>query len=125
MTQQTSFPTLRTSMFSKRTDYLPMYPHDVDLPVVRTLRRMSTKLVSVQWMSGRTFPALEDCAIIWPRHPETLRVQGGVDLPVCTQFIYDDHLIEPISVLRLPIIDKMVVRNEESTKQHAARFCLG
>ena len=96
--------------------HLPMYPHDVDLPVARTLRRMSINIVSVQWMSGRTFPALEDCTIIWPRHPETLHVQGSVDLPVCTQFVYDDYLIEPISVFRLPKVDKMVVRNEAWNK---------
>jgi hypothetical protein len=96
--------------------HLPMYPHDLDLPIVRTLRRISIKIVSVQWMSGRTFPALEDCTIIWPHHPETLRLQGGVDLPVCTQFTYDDHLIEPISDFRLPKLDKMVVQNEAWNK---------
>ena len=96
--------------------HLPMYPLDVDLPIVRTLRRMSTKIVSVQWMSGRTFLALEECQIVWPHHPESLRLQGGVDLPVCTQFVYDDHLIEPISDFRLPKLDKMVVRNEAWNK---------
>ena len=92
--------------------HLPTYDHDVDLPIVRTLRRMSIKIVSVQWMSGRTFPSLEDCTIIWPHNPETLCLQGGVDLPVCRQFTYDDHLIEPMSEFRLPTLDKMVVRNE-------------
>jgi len=96
--------------------HLPMYSLDVDLPVVRTLKRMSTKIVSVQWMSGRTFPALEDCTIVWPHHPESLRLQGGVDLPVCTHFIYDHHLIEPISDFRLPNLDQMVVRNEARKK---------
>ena len=42
--------------------------------IVRTLKRMSMKIVSGQWMSGRTFPA-----------PEALRLEGGVDLPMCTQ----------------------------------------
>ena len=37
---------------------LPTYGHNVDLSIVRTLRRMSIKFVSVQWMSGRTFPSL-------------------------------------------------------------------
>ena len=96
--------------------HLPIYPHDLDLPIVRTIRRMSIKIVSVQWMSGRTFPALEDCTIIWPHHPETLRLHGGVNLPVCTQFTYDDHLIEPMSEFRLPKLDKMVVRNEAWNK---------
>ena len=96
--------------------HLPTYSHDVDLPIVRTLRRMNIKIVSVQWMAGRTFPALADCTIIWPHHPETLRPQGGVSLPVCTQFTYDDHLIEPMSEFRLLKSDKMVVRNEAWNK---------
>ena len=92
--------------------HLPTYPHDMDLPIVRTLKRLSIKVVSVQWMSGRAFPVLEDCTIVWPHHPETLRLYGGVDLPACTHFTYDDHLIEPMSDFRLPNLDKLVVRNE-------------
>jgi hypothetical protein len=96
--------------------HLPTYPHEMVLPIVRTLKRMNIKIISVQWMSGRTFPALEDCTIIWPHHPETLHLHGGVDLPVCTQFTYDDHLIQPMSEFRLPKLDKMVVRNEAWNK---------
>ena len=96
--------------------HLPTYAHDVDLPIVRTIKWMSIKIVSVQWMSGRTFPALKDCTIVWPHHPETLHLQGGVNLPVCTQFTYDDHLIEPMSEFRLPKLDKMVLRNEAWNK---------
>jgi len=92
--------------------HLPVYHHDVDLPVVRTLRRMSIKVVSVQWMSGRTFPSLEECTIIWPHRPETLCLRGGVSLPVCRQFTYDDHLIGPMSEFCAPKLDKLVVRNE-------------
>jgi len=92
--------------------HLPTYSHEVSLPIVHTLKRMSIKIVSVQWMSGRTFPVLEDCTIVWPHHPETLRLRVDVDLPVCTQFTYDDHLIEPLSEFRLPKLDKMALRNE-------------
>jgi hypothetical protein len=60
--------------------HLPTYHHEIGLPIVRTLRWMSIKIVSVQWMSGRTFPSLEDCTVIWPHHPESLRLRGGVDL---------------------------------------------
>ena len=96
--------------------HLPSYHHDVDLPIVRTIKRMNIKIVSVQWMSGRTFPTLEECVIIWPHHPEALRLRGGVDLPVCTQFTYDDHLIEPMSDFRVPKLDRMIVRNEAWNK---------
>ena len=96
--------------------HLPSYHHAVDLPIVRTLKRMQIKIVSVQWMSGRTFPLLEECTIIWPHHPEALRLQGGVDLPVCTKFTYDDHLIDPMSEFRVPNLDRMIVRNEAWNK---------
>ena len=96
--------------------HLPTYHHNVDLPIVRTLKRMGIKIISVQWMSGRTFPSLEYCTIIWPHHPEDLPLRGGVDLPVCTQFTYDNHLIEPMSGFRVPKLDKMVVRNEAWNK---------
>ena len=95
---------------------LAVYCHDRDLPLARTLKRMSIKIVPVQWMSGRTFPLLEDCTIVWPHHPETLHSHGGVDLPACTKFTYDDHLIEPMSEFRLPKLHKMVVRNEAWNK---------
>ena len=80
----------------------PTYPHDIIVPV--------------QWTSGRTFPVLEDCTIVWPHHPETLRLYGGAGLPACTQFTYDDHLIEPMSDFRLPKLNKLVVRNEAWSK---------
>jgi hypothetical protein len=92
--------------------HLPTYHHDVDLPIVRSIKRMDIKIVSMQRMSGRTFPVLEDCTIVWPHHPETLCLRGGVHLPACTQFTYDDHLIKPISEIRLPKPDEMVVRNK-------------
>ena len=94
--------------------HLPTYSRETDLPIVRTLRRMCIKIVSVQWMSGRTFPSLEYCTIIWPHHPEALSLEGGVDLPVCTQFTYDDYLIAPMLEFRLPKLDKLVVRNGTS-----------
>jgi len=101
--------------------HLPTYSHEVDLPIVRTLKRMSIKIVSVQWMSGRTFPSLEECTIVWPHHPETLHLRGGVDLPVCTQFTYDDHLIEPLTDFRLPKLDKIIVRNAPWNKPRGSR----
>jgi len=36
--------------------------------------------------------------------------------PVCTQFTYDDHLIQPMSDFRLQKLNKMVVRNEAWNK---------
>ena len=62
---------------------LPTYTCNVDLPISRTLKLMSIKIVSVQWLVGHTFPALEECTIIWPHHPET-PVCKGASISPCT-----------------------------------------
>ena len=43
-------------------------------------------------------------------------MRGGVDLPVCTQFTYDDHLIAPMLEFRVPRLDRVVVRLEAWNK---------
>ncbi len=96
---------------------LPHYHTDVDLPLVRTLKWMKIKTVSVQWMAGRTFPNMEDCTIIWPHYPESLGPGGGVDLPACTRFTYDDHIIDTLPNFRIPKLDKLIVLNEAWNKK--------
>lgn len=95
---------------------LPTYTIETDLPLVRTLKRITIKTVSVQWMAGRTFSNLEQCTIIWPHYPESLAPGGGVDLPVCTHFTYDDHVIDTLRNFRIPKLDTLIVRNEAWNK---------
>jgi hypothetical protein len=95
---------------------LPTYAIETDLPLVRTLKRLKIKTVSVQWMAGRTFSKLEECTVIWPHYPETLAPNGGVDLPVCTHFTYDDHIIDTLPNFRIPKLDTLIVRNEAWNK---------
>jgi len=52
---------------------LPIYHNDVNLPFVHTLRHLNLRAVSIQWMSGRTFHALETCTILFPLHRHVLR----------------------------------------------------
>jgi len=51
---------------------LPIYHNDVNLPFVHTLRHLSLRAVSIQWMSGRTFYALETCTLLFPFHRHVL-----------------------------------------------------
>jgi len=95
---------------------LPLYTLQTDLPIVRALKHMKIKAVSVQWMAGRTFPNMEDCTITWPHYPETLALGGGVDLPVCTRFMYGDHIIDTLPNFRIPKLDTLIVRNEAWNK---------
>ena len=91
---------------------LPNYPVETDLPLVRTLRYMKIKLVSVQWMSGRTFPDMVECTLILPHNARTLALSGGgVDLPECTHFTYDDLVIDVLPNFCIPKLDTLTVRN--------------
>ena len=95
---------------------LPNYPIETDLPLVRTLKFMKIKGASVQWMAGRTFPNLVKCTVIWPHFPETLAPGGGVDLPVCTHFTYDDRVLNVLPNFRIPKLDTLIVRNDAWSK---------
>ena len=95
---------------------LPTYPVETNLPLIRTLKRMKIKDVSVQWMAGRTFPNMEECAIIFPRHPDTLVHGEAVGLPSCTRFTYEDHSIDVLPNFRIPKLDTLTVRNDAWNK---------
>lgn len=92
--------------------HLPLYSQTVHLPLIHSLRRLFLKSTSIQWMSNRTFSKLVECTIIWPHFPETLIGHHGVDLPACTSFTYDDHLLQPLGAFNLSLVESLVVRNE-------------
>ena len=73
----------------------PTYPDDVDLPFVHTLRHLSLRAASIQWMSGRIFHALENCALIFPRHQHVLHT-FSTTLPNCDRLIFQGY---PLKIL--------------------------
>ena len=73
----------------------PIYHDDVNLPFVHTLRHLSLRAVSVQWMSGRTFHVLEDCTLIFPLHHPVLHT-FSTTLPICTQLMFQGY---PLDIL--------------------------
>ena len=73
----------------------PIYHNDVDLPFVRSLRHLRLRAVSIQWMSGRTFHALEDCTIIFPLHLHVLHTFNTA-LPNCTHLSFHGY---PLKIL--------------------------
>jgi len=73
----------------------PIYHNHVHLPFVHTLRHLSLRAVSIQWMSGRTFDVLEDCTLIFPlrRHlPHTFTTT----LPNCNHLTFQGY---PLDIL--------------------------
>ena len=88
---------------------LPSYPPDRDLPLVRTLKHIKLKSVSIQWMMGREFPMVVKCEITWPRQIEALR--KGASLPSCTSFTYNGRKPYLLSYSNLPQLTSLMVGN--------------
>ena len=80
--------TLTASHFS-----LPIYHEDVDIPFVYTLRQLTLRAVSIQWMSGRTFHVLENCTILFPLRlpiPDTF----NTTLPICNDLTFQGYPLD-------------------------------
>ena len=71
------------------------YPNHVELPFVRTLRHLSLRAASIQWMSGQIFHALEHCTLIFPRHQDVLHT-FSTTLPNCDRLIFHGY---PLKIL--------------------------
>ena len=68
--------------------FLPIYPPGVDLALTKTLRVLHLRSVSIQWMTGQMFPALEECSIIFPHHSDTIQ---SMYMPSCSILRYDSN----------------------------------
>jgi len=74
---------------------LPIYHSDVNLPFVHTLRHLSLRAVSIQWMSGRTFHALETCTLLFPLHRHVHHT-FRTTLPNCKKLTFQGY---PLDIL--------------------------
>jgi hypothetical protein len=89
---------------------LPIYPPDVHLPLTQTLSQLSLKSVSIQWIAGHVFPALECCSIIFPPHLDTIALLP-VSMPSCTTFEYDSNDLSPLRYFHHTRLDSMTVKS--------------
>ena len=92
---------------------LPIYPLGVDLPLTQTLRDLRLKIVSIQWMEGQTFSALETCSIIFPQHANTIR---SVSMPSCSILKYDSNNLRALEHFHFSCLDELEVQCGESRK---------
>ena len=87
---------------------LPIYDNDVNLPFVHTLRHVVLKYVSIQWMSGRIFYALESCTIFLPlRQP--LLYEFSTTLPNCNYLVFCGYPLDKLSGISAPNLDHLSV----------------
>jgi hypothetical protein len=94
--------------------FLPIYPSDADLPLIYTLHDLHLKAVSVQWMAGQTFPALQKCSIIFPHHIGTITVQH-VTMPSCSILSYDFNDLGPLMQFNLPPLVRLDMKSGQCT----------
>jgi len=105
---------------------LPFYEPKTDIPLLCTLRKLQLRACSVQWMAGRQFPCLEECAILLPRHWEVIH-QHEVQLPSCKKLTYHGHPITTSQYFHVPEMRVMELKshdcNEQRVYQHLRHLC--
>ena len=92
---------------------LQIYPLGADFPLTQTLRDLRLKCVSIQWMAGQTFPALNKCSIIFPEHADALQ---SVSMPSCSFLKYDSNNLHALEHFYLPRLGELQVKCDESRK---------
>jgi len=106
--------------------HLPFYEPNTNLPLLRTLRKLQLRACSVQWMAGRQFPCLEECAILLPRHWEQIQ-QHEVQLPSCKKLAYHGYPMTIAQYFHVPEMRAMDLRshdcNEQRVCQHLRHLC--
>jgi hypothetical protein len=95
---------------------LPFYEPNANLPLLCTLRKLQLRACSVQWMAGRQFPCLEECAILLPRHWEVIRLHE-VQLPSCRKLTYHGHPMTTARYFHVPEMREMGLRSHDCNEQ--------
>jgi hypothetical protein len=94
-------------MFEAHRLCLPIYPSSVDLPLIQTLQCLYLKSVSIQWMTGRIFPALKECSIIFPHHADAIH---SVYMPSCSILKYDSNNLDTLEHFHTPPLDRLEIK---------------
>jgi hypothetical protein len=98
----------------------PVYHNDVDLPFVHTLRHLSLRAVSIQWMSGRTLHALESCTLLLPLHHHVLHT-FSTTLPICKNLTFEGYPLDILHGVSAHSLTRLSVRSSSSYKPRGNR----
>ena len=99
---------------------LPMYERNTNLPLLHTLHKLRLRATSVQWMAGRQFPYLEECAVLLP-HDWVAVQQHGVELPSCKKFTYHGYPMASVQYFRVPQMKSLELRSHDCKEQRVNR----
>ena len=95
---------------------LPSYEPNTNLPLLSTLRKLQLRACSIQWIAGRHFPCLEECAILLPRDWATIR-QHEVQIPSCQKLTYHGHPMDTAQYFHVPKMRAMELRSHDYDEQ--------
>jgi len=95
--------------------HLRAHPADRPLPCATTLRLLSLRKVSVQWVYGYTFNKLERLTLIDPL-PLSPIGDTGTKLPVCKEIFYESRLINPLTSFYAPVLLLLSISNNQWSK---------
>jgi hypothetical protein len=95
---------------------LPIYEPNANLPLLHTLQKLCIRACSVQWMAGREFPYLVECAILLPQCWRPLQ-QDAVILPTCTKFTYYGYPITTVQYFHVPKMNVMELGSHDCKQQ--------
>ena len=105
---------------------LPWYEPNANLPLLCTLQKLQLKGCSVQWMAGREFQCLEECAIFFPHHSMAWK-QHRVHLPSCVKLTYHGYPMTAVEYLYVPQMKVMGLGSndcmEQRVYQHLQHLC--
>ena len=105
---------------------LPWYEPNSTLQIVYTLQKLRLRASSVQWMAGREFPCLEECAILLP-HSWVEVKQHGVQLPACSKLTYHGYPMTTVQYFHAPQMKVMGLGandcKERRVYQHLRYLC--
>ena len=102
---------------------LPFYDPNTNLPLLHTLRKLQLRACSVQWMAGRQFPCLEECAILLPRHWDVIQ-QHEVQLPSCQKFTYHGHPMTTARHFHVPNMRAIELKSDDCNDQRVYQHLL-
>ena len=106
----------RLQIFEADRLRLPSYEPNTNLPLLYTLRKLQLRACSVQWMAGRQFPYLEECAILLPHHWEVIQ-QHEVQLPSCEKLTYHGHPMSTAQHFHGPNMKAMEIKSDDCNDQ--------
>ena len=95
---------------------LPLCTPNTDLPLLSTLQRLKLRACSVQWMAGRTFSCLEECAILLPRHLQTIQ-QHAVKFPSCRKLIYYHYPMTTVKYFHAPQLEELELGSNDCVQR--------